>query len=192
MVEKLEALNLGDDGRVLIDLLNSTRAESVSGYQMCRSMLLQASIISGEYTAEAKHVELTVILNELGLLNHPRATVNMEPPEGLRVLTDPALLTNILFNASHNAMMHGATGGSIVIEAEVLLGMLVVTVANSPGDNHATLLAQGCADLLAESHFNGADAETSSFFRRIHAGHETVSAQQHCGSNNLGAHLPLP
>ena len=91
MVEKLEALNLGDDGRVLIDLLNSTRAESVSGYQMCRSMLLQASIISGEYTAEAKHVELTVILNELGLLNHPRATVRMKPPEGLRVLTDQAL-----------------------------------------------------------------------------------------------------
>lgn len=51
------------------------------------------------------------------------------------------MLTAILFNATHNALVHGEAGGLIRTEASVHAGVLHVSVRNRPGENHQKLLA---------------------------------------------------
>lgn len=78
---------------------------------------------------------------------------------------DKALLTNILFNASQNALVHGEQGGKVHVDAVLSdgdPGCLTVTIRNAPGVNHAKLIAftqaKGNVDLLAIRSSEGTSA----------------------------------
>ena len=45
-------------------MLETTRAQSVNGFQMCRSMLLQAAIIRGEYQPARQEVTVVGLLDD--------------------------------------------------------------------------------------------------------------------------------
>jgi len=138
----------------IVGLLETTAAESASGYQMCRSQLLQASVMAGGYTPEVETFSLAALFNDLGFLQNCRFIVTSELPDvrefaqGVRV--DRQLLTTVLFNAAQNALVHGAPDGPIELhacksvelkEGKTGVEWLVVRICNRPGRNHPALVA---------------------------------------------------
>ena len=161
LVKKLRpyAAVLGNDGSEIVQLLHTTRAQSVSGFHMCRSLLLQAAVIRGEHHPGHDSVVFASLLEDLGLSSH--AHVDSSQPMQCKVVrTDELLLKYILFNAVQNALSHGEAQGLVTVEAHVTAGhdgieVLRVVVGNRPGENHQQLLAAVQAgasnDLLLES-----------------------------------------
>jgi len=133
----LEAL--GADGEEAVRLLTATRTQSVSGFHMSRSMILQASIIRGEHQPRGDEFEMSALFEDLGIVGMPRFVLDEVCTDTVR--TDKQVLTCILFNATQNASTHGEKGGPVRVTATVTDGELRVTVANRPGANHDKLLA---------------------------------------------------
>ena len=139
---------------VLLERLRRTLAESVAGFHMCKTVLLQTSIINGEYHPVREEFTLEQIFEHLGLSAALRVVIDAADTRGMRA--DKALLTSILFNASQNALVHGEQGGTVHVGAVLSDGSpscLTVAIRNAPGVNHAKLFAftqaKGNADLLA-------------------------------------------
>eukprot|EP00900_Chrysochromulina_parva_P011351 jgi/Chrpa1/20216/Chrysochromulina_OHIO_Genome00005646-RA len=149
-------LSAADDSTrsVLLERLRRTLAESVAGFHMCKTVLLQTSIISGEYHPVREEFTLEQIFEHLGLSAAMRVVIDAADTRSMRA--DKALLTSILFNASQNALVHGEQGGTVHVGAVLSDGSpscLTVVIRNAPGVNHAKLFAftqaKGNADLLA-------------------------------------------
>ena len=145
----------------VLRLLESTRAQSVHGFQMCRSMLLQAAIVRGEHQA-ADRDEFTMrsLIEDLGLSSEPRVDSKGSMRFSGILRSDKQLLTSIVFNATQNALQHGEADGKVVVDAFVAAAedghdMLRVTVSNRPGDGHdelrTALSASDTNDLLLTS-----------------------------------------
>ena len=139
---------------VLLERLRRTLAESIAGFHMCKTVLLQTSIISGEYHPVREEFTLEQIFEHLGLSAALRVVIDAADTRSMRA--DKALLTSILFNASQNALVHGEQGGTVHVGAVLSDGSpsyLTVAIRNAPGVNHAKLFAftqaKGNADLLA-------------------------------------------
>ena len=139
---------------VLLERLRRTLAESIAGFHMCKSVLLQTSIINGEYHPVREEFTLEQLFEHLGLSAASRVVIDAADTRSMRA--DKALLTNILFNASQNALVHGDQVGTVHLGAVLRDGSpscLTVTIRNAPGVNHAKLIAftqsKGNADLLA-------------------------------------------
>ena len=151
---------------VLLERLRRTLAESIAGFHMCKSVLLQTSIINGEYHPVREEFTLEQLFVHLGLSAASRVVIDAADTRSMRA--DKALLTNILFNASQNALVHGDQSGTVHLGAVLsdgspscLVGAvlsdgspscLTITIRNAPGVNHAKLIAftqsKGNADLL--------------------------------------------
>ena len=139
---------------VLLERLRRTLAESIAGFHMCKSVLLQTSIINGEYHPVREEFTLEQLFEHLGLRAASRVVIDAADSRSMRA--DKALLTSILFNASQNALVHGEQGGTVHVGAVLSDGSpsyLTVAIRNAPGVNHAKLFAftqaKGNADLLA-------------------------------------------
>jgi hypothetical protein len=139
---------------MLLERLRRTLAESIAGFHMCKTVLLQTSIISGEYHPVREEFTLEQIFEHLGLSAALRVVIDAADTRSMRA--DKALLTSILFNASQNALVHGEQGGTVHVGAVLSDGSpscLTVAIRNAPGVNHAKLFAftqaKGNADLLA-------------------------------------------
>ena len=139
---------------VLLERLRRTLAESIAGFHMCKSVLLQTSIIKGEYHPVREEFTMEQLFVHLGL--NAASCVMIDAADTRSMRADKALLTSILFNASQNALVHGEQGGTVHVGAVLSDGSpscLTVTIRNAPGVNHAKLVAftqaKGSVDLLA-------------------------------------------
>ena len=56
----------------IFELLNVTRTQSVHGFHMCRSTILQASIIRGEHQPGRDEFKVSSLFEDLGVSGHPR------------------------------------------------------------------------------------------------------------------------
>ena len=152
---------LGADAAAIFDLIHGTRAESVNGFQSCRSMILQAAVIRGDHTPGRDEFTMSALLEELGLSRSARVDCSGATRFGGLLRADKQLLIGILFNATQNALQHGEAEGRVVVDALVSGDdstegdVLRITVSNRPGDSHEQLLALLSAtksnDLLLES-----------------------------------------
>jgi len=194
-IEQLKALPLREDGDKsapaldhVIGLLNMTLSESVTGYHMCRNAILQTSIESGDHTPMFEHFTLPQLFDDLGFTHHKRLDIQ-DGTVGAELRGDLQLLSCILFNAVHNALMHGGRhaphvgietqlqeipgeDGSFSLDGTMqrLPVQLHLTVRNAAGANHDALRATGTDDLLAAAptiastlREQGAGAEGSTF-----------------------------
>jgi len=136
---------LGSDGEEVRRLLNVTRTQSVNGFHMCRSVLLQSSIIRGEHIQMRDEFTMQQLFDDLGLVDRSRIELGSVPTNVIRA--DKQVLASILFNATQNALAHGETGGLVLVSAALNAGELHVTVCNRPGKNHDKLVAalQACS-----------------------------------------------
>jgi len=109
-----------DDASVIdsaVGLLSTTLSESMTGYHMCRTAILQAGIESGEHTPVLETFRLSTLFDDLGFSTHKQIT--LVDNVALDVRGDLQLLSCILFNAVHNALMHGAVHANVTIETRL-------------------------------------------------------------------------
>ena len=153
---------------------------------MCRSAIIQAGIQSGDHAPLLEKFHLSQLFEDLGFAHHRRIELRDTVSSELR--GDLQLLSCILFNAVHNALMHGGREGRVLIETSIkeakdaddsfsfghttrhVSARLDLTVTNAAGANHAALSAMGVEDLLAAAPMiasalrqQGAGAEGSTF-----------------------------
>ena len=139
LLENPEALAaLSDAGTKAIGLLNASRTQAVSGFYMCRSMVLQTSIIRKEYQPAPDEFKMSELCEDLGIIGLPQIQLEVCTDA---IQADRQLLTCIMFNATQNAMSHGEADGTVVVTATLSEDELYVSVHNRPGVNHDTLLA---------------------------------------------------
>ena len=129
----------------VLGLLRTTLSESVTGYHFCRTAILQAAIESGvrrrrsnskpraprallspsrarspveqEHTPTLETFSLASLLEDLGFAHHKR--VGLRDAVGVPLRADLQLLTCILFNAVHNALVHGEKGSTVAVVAHL-------------------------------------------------------------------------
>ena len=118
VVQRLQELGLHEQAEEsgVIALLNQTQAEAATGFQMCRSQLLHASVISGEYEPTPELCRPSLIFRDLGFSYNPRCVVEATDEE---VFSDRQLLSTALFNAGQNALLHGPPEGVVRIKARL-------------------------------------------------------------------------
>ena len=134
-------------GRDVYSLLSQTQAETVAGFHMCRSVLLRARLVSGEYLVQSEEFSVGQLFASLGLNSNPRFVCAADGHVTVRA--DKLLLETILFNAAQNALHHGAAGGRVHANAQVIAAVpasdhpptLRISLRNEAGSNHAALLA---------------------------------------------------
>ena len=143
---------LGEDGELFISMLNGMRHQSVSGFHMCQSTLLQSSIVRGTHKPKRDEFNMSSLFEDLGIdVGRPRFQFGEVCADTIRA--DKQVLTSLIFNATQNAITHGQANGDVRVTATltddlhssagttVYTRLLRVSVHNPPGQNHAKLLA---------------------------------------------------
>lgn len=137
---------------------------------MCRSAIVVSGVESGEYTPNLEMFYLLTLFEDLGFAHNER--IALEDVASRCVRGDLQLLSCILFNAVHNALLHGQHGAPVTIRAHVeeaagaadvtavegscaacaavhdRSAMLHVAVCNRPGANHEFLRAMSATDAI--------------------------------------------
>jgi len=132
--------------------LNAMRAQATTGFHMCKSVLMQTALLNNEYVLQQAEFSMSELFEDLGLNSDRRVFIDDSHCRDM-LLTDKALLSNILYQAVQNALIHGAKDGNIHVEADqVGQSQLIVSIWNQKGDNHEKLIAlHGVAPLLAQN-----------------------------------------
>lgn len=144
VIQRLKERHLEKATEDLINLLNVHSSESISGFHMCQSVLLRASMSARAYQPQLVTFSLQELVDELGFTSNERVICNLQCGD-LVIFADKVSLQTVLFNAWHNAMMHGREDGVINVRAQLDGDSLCILVINEPGLNHGCLLKLGCA-----------------------------------------------
>jgi len=101
----------------VVGMLNTTLSECITGYHMCRTAIIASGLESGEYSPSLETFNLTALFDDLGFAQNSRIVLEHVSP--LTVRADLQVLSVILFNAVHNAIIHGDQEATVSISTQM-------------------------------------------------------------------------